>query len=369
MHPEAFRLFNSGKNKNKEIKLVNNLFFWNNKIPKENKEMLEQIIVQANEMYDSLKPLISLGITFDLWLVGGAVRDLVLGKPFLIKDLDILLTFNQTEKIKIPKPKIFMKKTGFDFNKPQLQSILIRDDKNEPFNHWRIIESKGALYKTKKKIKIAQKVALFDMVACAFGQSFDMYEMYKPITEQEEKIDNSDKYLDLRIEGVIKIKKDNWRWPADILVSTFGIDSFLSAFDFGICKVGMELFRGSDMREQREMIDLSPKELLRKARVTEHFLSDVIGNKLSMSIGEMMTVRQMKHSLEIHLEKLEKKYPWELKIEIADNNSGLLYDDFEDNKKTKDLRVEYLKAFMLKRKLNVELTQPKLEITKKITKI
>jgi hypothetical protein len=368
IHPEVFRLHNNVYTKHSDRKLIHNLLYWNKKIPKDKKEVINQILTQLNEVYESLSPLVSMGITFDLWLVGGSVRDFVLGNENQIKDLDIMISFNHSMKPKVPKIETFLKKSGLDFNKQQIQDLIYREKGKEPFEHWKKLFSKFRSYKDRQKQKIVYDIALFDMLACALAQNFDLYEIYKPANEVANAFDNSDKYLDLRLNGVIKIKKDNWKWPADILITNYNIESFLSAFDFGICKVGFEVVRGSDLREQRFNFIQTPEELLKRTRVTSHFLKDVTNKEMSMYVTEPMSARQLKHSCEIHLEKLEKKYPWKIKIELEKSLSYL--DPDVDQPKKEDPRQAYLDAFFMQRQLNKELQEkiPNVEI-KKVKKI
>lgn len=367
IHPEVFRLYNDVFTKNVDKKIINGLLFWNKKIPKENQLILDRIIRQSSEIYESLIPLTELGITFDMWLVGGSVRDLLLGNGKLIKDLDIMINVYQAPMPKIPKASQFIKKSKFDFNKKQLQSIVLRKDSKTHFEHWNLLHSKSKDWKVKQKQRLLYDVAAFDVFACALGQKFDLYELYPPSLEQVNNFENSNQYLDLRLKGVIKIKKEGWDWPVDILMSNNNVDSFMQAFDFGICKTAIELVRSFDVRGQRFVFPQTAEDLMKRVRLTHHFLTDFKNKQHSMNVSEVMSLRQVKHSCEDHLPRLEKKYPWSVKINVDD------YGDEFDGNGAKETNIQkqkedYLNAFFLQRKLNRTLSTNELE-KKKVKKI
>lgn len=364
VHPEVFRLFNDINTRAPNRKLINDLLFWKKKIPKENKEILNKIINQFNDIKESLQPLMDLGVSFDLWLVGGSVRDLLLGNGNLIKDLDIMLTFQQPVTPKFPGKKAFLKKSKLDFTIPQLQNIVFPTGSTTPFEHWDFLDAKNKArdYKIQQKKQRVKQAALFDMITCCLGQNINLTEVYKPSVDEAKQEELSEKYVDNRITGVIKLHKESWSWPVDILVSVYSVDTFLTAFDFGICKVGMELLRGADVREQRDILPHTPENLMKRVRVTRHFLEDVTNKQISMLVSEVMTMRQLQHSCENHLERLEKKYPWKLKVDIEPSE---FLPGPPQAKKT-DVRQEYLESFFLKRKLDRNLD--KKEIEKKTVK-
>lgn len=355
VHPEVFRIYNTTYKKNKEAKLINELFFWGKKIPKENRLVLNKIIEQTDEIIESLKPLVKLGITFDLWLVGGSVRDLLMGNSHQIKDLDILLSFSQPNRPPIPTVNQFLKTTNFNLDRPELTPLLFRTEKNELFDHWNVLRrNKNQIgFEVNQKKKYAHNAALFDMIACSFTQSFDVYEIYKPHLVKVDIEEISDNYLDVRLQGVMKMKKHNWNWPVDVLVSNYSIEPFLNSFDFGLCKVGLELLRGSDLREQKTIEKNTPESLLKKARINTHFLEDALNKKHTMLVTEWVTVKQLQHSCEIHLPKLEAKYPWGISVDVEEMSDPFLSDN--NIGKTEDKRETYLKSFFWQRKLNKTL--------------
>lgn len=349
-HPEVFRLYNNVYTKDINKKIINNLFLWNKKISLENKKILNNILIQLNEIYQSLVPVINMGITFDLWLVGGSVRDILLGNGKLIKDLDIMISFNKNQNPYILPIKDFMKTSNFNFKNEKLKNIIFhKNTNNSPFDHWNLLYQKSNDYKIKTKQKLVKNVVLFDILSCAFAQKFDLYETYKPSMEIEKDFENADKYLDLRINGVIKIRKDDWQWPVDVLITSYNPDSFIDAFDFGICKVGFEIINTVELNKQKFFMPLTPEDLLKKGHVTKHFLKDVKNQELSMIVTEFMNNKQLKHSCEIHLKKLEEKYPWKINIKIEGTN--ILGQEI----KKEDSRQKYLDAFYMKNKLNKEL--------------
>lgn len=351
VHPEVFRLFNNVNTRDKNKKIINDLLFWRKRLPQENKDVLEKFINQFNDIHDALMPVIDVGISFDLWLVGGSVRDLLLGNGHLIKDLDIMLSFHQPVVPRVPTLKFLVKKTKFDLTKPELQPLIYRNSSTTPFEHWEFLQSKAKSRKAEQQKTILRKAAFFDIVACSLAQKLTLTEVYKPALEALKDNPLTEKYVDGRISGVIKLNKEGWDWPVDILVTQNNVDTFLTAFDFGICKVGMELLRGQDVREQRKILPHTPSNLMKRVRVTKHFLEDFQKKQLSMTVSEMMTLKQIQHSCENHLERLEKKYPWKVKVNIDESEVDSLFV----KEKKPNLLLEYLNAFFLKRKLERSL--------------
>lgn len=316
LHPEVFRLHNDVNTKHIDKKTIHDLLYWKKTLPEESKSALENVIKQYNDIFNSLKPMMKLGITFDLWLVGGSVRDLLLGNAALISDLDIMLTFRQAVQPKIPKAAHFMKKSKLDFTKEQLKPIIYKDDTGIPFKHWSILEKLNLPtdWKVEQEKQKFRPIALFEMLACCLGQKLDLYEIYNPKVDGENSVELTERYVDHRITGVIKMRKEDWKWPVDIIVTEYHVNEFIDSFDFGICKAAIELLRGSDIREQRKITPQTPKSLMTRARLNPQFINDYRAKELNMNISVGMTLRQVKHSVEKHLPKLEVKYPWPVTV-------------------------------------------------------
>ncbi|NCQ51561.1 hypothetical protein GW796_06650 [archaeon] len=338
-HPEVFRLYNDIYSENVNIKYINDLLFWNKTIPKEIEMVLNKIQIQCLDIYKSLESLERFGLTFDIFLVGGSVRDLILGKSSSIKDLDIMISLSQPLRPKLPSAIDFIDKSGFNFELTQLKKLIYKSKKNIKFEHWN----------KNKSLDKNRNLVFFDMISCALGQKFDLYHIY----EQSLKQKDSNRYLDLRIEGVIKARSPNWTWDVDFLITNYNIDAFLSAFDFGICKVGLELIRGQDIREHKKNFPETAKDLLKNVRLTNSFIEDATNKQLSMIIGYQRTVKELHHSCEIHLKQLVEKYPWDVKI-MFDENAVEKYMEIEHNPID-----EYIKSFLLKHKLSQTLPKNK----------
>jgi hypothetical protein len=383
LHPEVFRLHNDVNTKHIDRKTIHELLFWKKKLPQESKEALDNIIKQYNDIFNSLKPMMKLGITFDLWLVGGSVRDLLLGKSSLISDLDIMLTFRQQVQPKIPTASFFMKRSKLDFTKEQIQSIIYRNNSETPFAHWNILEEESTDWKINQAKQKIRPTALFDILACCLAQNLDLYEIYSPKVDGENSVELTQRYVDHRITGVIKIRKDNWKWPVDIIISEYNVNEFIESFDFGICKVAIELLRGSDVREQRKLLPLTAKNLMKRARLNSQFIKDYQAKELNMVVTSGMTLRQVQHSVEKHLPKLEAKYAWPVKVKVAE------IDDFSSGfsptqalhalgvpaataatviaakQAQEDIRSTYLESFFLARQLEKNLDKKEFEPKKK----
>lgn len=379
LHPEVFRLHNDINTKHIDRKTIHNLLFWKKKLPQESKNALDNIINQYNDIFNSLKPMMKFGITFDLWLVGGSVRDLLLSKPELISDLDIMITFRQSVQPKIPKTSNFIKKSKLDFTNEQIKPLVYRNNSEIPFEHWSLLEKKSKDWKVNQAQQKLRPTALFDMLACCLAQDLDLYEIYKPKFDGENSVEMTERYVDHRISGVIKIRKNTWKWPVDIILSEYNVNEFIESFDFGICKSAIELLRGSDIREQRKLIKHTPKSLMTRVRLHPSFIKDYRAKELNMIVSGGMTLRQVQHSVEKHLPKLEAKYPWPVKVKVSpvDEFGGFQATAplpiigpagamvAETQKEKEDIRSTYLEAFFMARQLERNLEHKEFEPKKK----
>ena len=364
-HPEVFRFYNNVFTKNPDKKIINNLFLWNKKITKEKYEILSNIILQLNEIKASLEPLINLGIVFDLWLIGGSVRDFLLNNEKNIKDLDVMIKINSKNKIYLPKLEVFFKKTNFKVEQEKLKELSYRKS-NKEFSWWKHTNKIYKKYKLNEKEKKIKEEVYFDMFVLALGQNFKIEEFYPP---KEKKISEVDTYLDLRLKSVIKINKDNWKWPVDILITDYSVDGFLSGFDIGICEAAFEFVRKEDLLKQINNSPKNPEELLKLGYITNCFLTDFHNKELKLRIFEGMQLRQLINSLESHIPRLEKKYNWKIVINYMEKD---FTEDFDWEKKEelesllkKDKKgmIAMIKNYFLLRKIKNNLDEKSILIT------
>lgn len=357
-HPEVFRLYNDIYNKINNRKVINDLVYWNKKIPKEQSDIVIKIQHQCEDIFKTLKPLIKMGLTFDMWVVGGSVRDLLLGNHNNIKDLDIVLSFSHYPPIKYPSAKQFLNKSEFNFELESLKEIVYKNNENEEkleaFKTWSSIN-----FKTKSKLRIKKnelfkKVIKYDMVAVALAQNHIIEKSYPPIINLDDKSSKTNNesnnpdniqqtYLDSKIDGVIKLNDKNWSWPVDIFITNFNIHDFVESFDFGICKTALCVVRKEEVVGQNYIFPKDDKKIFNRLMFTEHFLNDFVNKSLSFYINPGFTINQIEKSLDNHLPRLKNKYDWKV-ISIFDNY-------ISDN----DIRKKYVESYFLKKEIEKNL--------------
>ena len=330
---------------------INILTRFNQKIPVNIQTISESIRLQCLDIYDALKPLEKLGIRFELWLTGGSVRDLLLGHENNINDLDIMLSFvHHTSKRKITG-KQFIEMTGINpLDYPGI-AWLDKNYNEPPFSHW---EKKSDNERSDSDIKIQ---ACYDMSYCLVAQKLKIQSHYIPYlkskTVSTDAIIEED-YLDNRLRGVLKINMPHWKWKCDLLITQHAPLAFLKAFDFGICKVAVQLYNSSLAIESKESFPLDVKEFFLNIRFDKDFLEDYELKQIRMN-AQTVNIGQLKHSFDIHLPKILKKYPWKLVV-IEDKT---LNSDSEEESHEKS---KYINTHIFNNKLNQSLNE-------KITKI
>lgn len=348
-HPEVFRLTSNLFGKNADKKTIHHLSYFQKKIPPDIEKISNQILSQCEEIYQALKPLVDCGVVFDMWLVGGSVRDLLLGRHDVVSDLDIMLSFHYHTQNKNPSAARFISTSGINaHNHADIAWINeFKIDNTKPFQHWQ----------SKKNKNLTQQIC-YDMVACLLKEKFTITDKYQPILkiiENEKnkliqkagfKNNNPENYLNKRLSGVLKIKKETWKWNCDILITRTSPVEFLKAFDFGICKVGVDLIDSFFLAKNFDNFPKNSKSFFNQLKFDKHFLADYQNKKITMSAQDI-NLSQLKHSCEIHLPKIVKKYNMPVTI-LGLNN---------DTSPNEIIKNDYIKSFLMQKKLTDTLPE------------
>lgn len=344
IHPQVFRYFKHDKNE--DVKFLHEIFYWKQKIPQDVQEKILQILQISYEIKDSLIPLQKLGIPIGIDLVGGALRDIVLKKHKEIKDLDFLISFHRKNIQEIKKIENCTKSLEIDLSEKKYQTILYRNKDSQLMDHWKDKNSNDSLINVK----------VFDLIALLLAKNFTVEKYYFPRYE----IQNYEDYIDHAIIGVIKIKKDDWSLPVDIIISDYHIESFIDKFDFDICRIYLNIQNFYEIIHHEYNQIKSVEKFFEYIKIRKSFLYSAKNKELSFPIKDSMTVYHVKRSLEIHLAQLEKKYPWKIKIEEISS-------DFLKNQMIDPEIGKYIQIFFQKRELQKNIDTKK--ETKIITKI
>lgn len=299
-------------NENISIQQKNNFLkylspnYLDEKFCNENKEF-KIILSQLNQIYKLLHPVLNkLEINFDLYLVGGCLRDHILDNSNKIKDLDLVIEFN--DNLRLDKIKI----NEYDKNDFYL---LINQKKEilkfiQKYKHI-INEYELKICENQSREKILHEIV--SQVMKKFS-NFNIKEFFLESQEVEKKdkekkslsSDNNDNVNYSGLFSVIKLNSNNLSYPIDLLLNN-NVDTYLTSFDFEICKCRY-IYRPNQKNNSKSLV------------LDEGFIKDVINSTLTINAGIFYTKSDVDRSLSNHYIRLLKKYP-EYKTCIINNNS------------------------------------------------
>lgn len=298
-------------------------------------EKLQEIIDNKNMIEKKLQPLNALG-GYSLDIVGGSLRDIMLGKPETINDYDIVITPNFSGKEKV----ILL---------AQELNIKISDSENEieltNIKMFRIaaakeqIEVKGYPWDSTVEKDLTDRIEkdfLFSKIVQHLMKDTPDYKHYGANNVRE-------KYMNFHIMSINQFSGVN-NIKVDLIVSEreYSGHMFLSTFDFELCKIKADLTNIT-----------TKEELLNNIVPLGSMLRDVENNTLSVNV-----IKFPKENLEYffnkHLVKLMEKYP---------NHKVNLYS----TKKVEYFTDEEKERWIFAHKLKIEIAIPeKGFVTKKM---
>lgn len=358
IHPEIFRLTDKIFDNNTISKTINKITYQDKSIPKDVSQTIESIQKQCWEIYKALEPLVHCGVVFDVWLTGGAVRDLLLKKHHQISDLDIMISFSAHSIGKTPSPEFFLNQSGINAKNEFSQLAWPTQEYEKPaFEHWSWIHKKSKSRFVHYLGDDYCRQTMFEMVYCLLAKNFEIIEKYGPknmVLKRESELDIGE-YVNNRLAGVIKLKKDTWKWNSDILITYNKPTSFLSVFDFGICKAGVELINSDYLIRNKDFFPQNERDFFEKMKFEKDFLTDIKNKKIIIKNFSGLEVNQLQRSLEKHLPKLLAKYP-EYKIEIntasfKNIKDAINYPSLENEMKKTNFIHAWINQKTLKEKL------------------
>lgn len=270
---------------NKAKNLYDNMIFPSPEKFQQKKEILQKIWTECHFIHQTLSPLRELNINYDLDLVGGAIRDLLLDKEHDISDLDILISFRNGTYHHFHDDKN-MKKIQHIFSLEEIQQFDLKasDSIND--------------YQNK-------------LVAMCFKR-IPIEKSYHRFTEEERFIfPNVDGYGADLLESISSfIKLKNQHYPLDILVTPYSREYFLNTYDFDLCRIGLCLTNNLNANHRKNRIDfpINYKMLYSRIYTTTHFLNDVYHHTITYD-PKGKSEQQLITSFNNRYPKILKKYP------------------------------------------------------------
>lgn len=345
---------------------INKLSYFNKKIPNKIAITAEKLRKQCLDIYEVLKPLEQMGINFEMWLVGGSVRDLLLNKSELVSDLDICISFKSHAMTRQISPSEFLEYSGLSVEDFPFPSIAWRDgDRTQPaFSHWNIIyktlkgknNKERSFYNAKMELDYAKNNAFtsicYEMLYCLLATKFELYQEFPPKCGE---LDIDNQYASDRLDGVLKLKSSEWNWGCDILVTKQYPQDFINSFDFGICKVAIELVKPNFSKYNVDFFPKDVQDLFLRVHFTKEFLKDIKTKKHVVRLENHASLHDIERSLEKHLPKIIAKYDWPIVLKEIQKNSGIA--DIQE-------KTDYVKAFLRKEKLQLILEEKTTSVVK-----
>jgi len=251
--------------------------FFYNSIPKEIKNISTNILSQLQKLLIKLIPLYQIGFRYDVYLVGGSLRDLLYGNHDKIKDLDVVFYIDS-------------------------KSIFTVFEENTSLNHKAILGNDLYNHIDPQNDSVADKVHKF------FRFCLDKnYEIIKDVTAKnllERKIISEYvAQLNSALYSVIKVKNENDDYQIDVLLIKSSIEQYIKTFDFEICKVYLPFF---DSKISSFITD--PVDFFKLIRVTPGFLDDGMNKTITMNMFLQNEIANIEMAIKKHLPRIIDKY-------------------------------------------------------------
>lgn len=319
------------------VKFYNLLTFNRNKIPPENEAVIQKILSDLEFLYNILLDLNTIGIHFSLYLVGGSIRDLLLGNQLLIKDLDILFIHEGY----YPAPKhTTLKKIGFN-------------TKNYP--DWNKIR--------RRRQVTPHETKLYHILNYFLSSKINVIKSFAPFDKELESLG----YIERRLKGVIKIEDTRLNYPIDLLLSNSDVNSFIDSFDINLCKAAVEIVNYKYTKVGVFRFPQNSKDFYSEIITNKYFLKDAYKKELTIHY-DLMSFEELVISINNHLPRLIEKYPNYNVVFILINEPEYNINDTSYNEYITKLNT-YIKNWQLEQKLLKEINSNNKKITIKSNKI
>ena len=285
----------------KEVSFVKKIKYLNGDMPEAYFNKVLSIKNQLNSFIGKMQPIFELGVKFNIYLAGGALRDLLLNNSTNIRDLDVIFDFSEyvdSNAKKLSEMSVYMlskifgelhlTQTQWDELDPKQKSfLLIFKVTQQEYN----IEKKYTLEELKNKSSLEN-------------------ETYSHLLNKE-------------LEAVISISHPSYEYPMDILVINTNVDAYLDTFSFDICKVKLLLVNMS-----KPQIITNVYDFMKFIHTSKHFLKDAMEKTLTLKMYRYSNVGLIEKILTKHYNKIKQKYS-DFKVNLDAGTS-------EDMKKYKE---------------------------------
>lgn len=271
-------------------------------ISEDQKEALNEIFDNAQILANALKPLKNLGFNFNLSIVGGAVRDVIVDKTKAINDYDFVVNLDGSL-------------LGFDIKEhitnSGISKILNREEQSSFYRQLNSFEKYLSENQFKKRIddpymgmsnkqieeETKQKLLWQILVE---RQIKTMHKEYTVFTNK----DVENKYLNQHIEAIFQISSINNK-KIDLILSERTGQGFAMTFDFEICKgvIGLDFLTNNQPFEGEPM-----EALIDNVWLMPSMLKDIDEKTLTIRANNFST-EHINYFMGKHFLKLKQKFP------------------------------------------------------------
>lgn len=352
---------------NNEMNLAYQLFTKDKFKNSENLIEFKKLITSLALVDDALKPIAGLlHIEYEIGIVGGALRDLLLNRKNLIKDIDIVFSLidikgfkkkqwmSESEKCIQEELKEKIKELGED----SIELKKWKEDNIGSFNmdiifyklkdltkEWGIEEFK---YNEEKKTTWVEQ-CFFHIVSELLKKQFTIDKNYEPRELPKELSQTMDAqiwrsgYHNALLRGVIKVSSPTLPYPVDVLLCNKPIKEYLNTFDFEICKAWL-IYNQDTSKELESLLNFFTLDKLEyaydKIGVSTGFIKD--------ELNKTLTINPFGFDLNAVEQALIKHYP---RVKAKFSDYSLEMNINEKNHIEKEIK-QYIETFILYEKFN-----------------
>lgn len=288
------------------------------------------ILETVQKVAQSLEPLKDIGLSFEIALAGGSLRDFLSLQQDKIKDLDILVSLNNAP--------------GFEYNL-NTESNRIFDTMFSDFSLiTEALSLKEFSFDQLKNTTHAEQFYYF-LVSELLDKSWNVTRAYapRPFSNQAKEAFakqcvRSD-YHNQFLRDVIKINDEKLSYPVDVLLCNTTSEDYVNSFDFEICKAFIVFHSLSEIEnllaqvktdnEQQAVFD----NLMSKILFSEGFAQDMSQKKLTLN-PHFFDMDAVEHALMGHYPRIKDKFSdyqfyFDNTQPLVDEKVRLYIDEFE----------------------------------------
>jgi hypothetical protein len=266
----------------------------------------KNMLLDMKKVNEILNPIAKiLGVSYEIGLTGGALRDLLNDKIDRIKDLDMVVYINHPSyhpySTEISLNKVFED----SFEKCPELIIKLKDlDLPKFIYDEKIITTKADQYFFHVVSNLIKKNLVIDKEYAPRENSTTD----EPLGQNNEI--NKSGYDNKYLRGVIKTKDVSLHYPVDILLTNSPTATYTESFDFYLCKI----FLNFDQKNINTLNNISEatnlpliKSIFNSITYNKQFLKDVIYKKITLNpFG--FNVKSLSRSMLDHFPRIQEKY-------------------------------------------------------------